>query len=234
MSGWSLPTRFTSIGPLIMFKKICPLLLLILSINLHAVEFAVSPMLININAQPGGVEDFEIAVSGKESGNVTISIFAMQQMDSGHMSFIEQQAPSGTGVQAVSWISFEKEDYRISRNETTQIRGKVSVPRKAKGSFLAAIMVEEILFESSSNVSVRVRYAVILNIHVEGRKGRVKTAFDDLVVVNRGGLALIEGSFSNSNAFMGFLDSSVQVRDQNRRLIARLPLRTESAWQRGD
>ena len=203
---------------------------LIAALPTPAAEFAVAPMLINIDSAGGTEEPFEISVTGKQNGKISLSVFAMEQQSSGHMNFIEAAENAGP----LDWIRFEKRNFDIRRDESTVIRGSVRAPRTAKGTYLAAIMVEEDTGDASNNIVIKVRYAVILNINVGAHSGRVVTEFADVQIVEFEGRSYVEGYFTNGNSHMGFLDSSVQVRGADRRLVGQLPLRTGSAWQRGD
>lgn len=206
---------------------------MLISVQAWSTEFAVSPMLIDFHSHPGATEPFEISVAGKKPGKIVLSLYSMNQQESGHMSFIESDS-NPTQQDAISWIRFERDSYELRKNETTIVRGVIKIPRNGRGTYLAAVMIEEETNPSASHVSIKVRYAVILNINISRPSGRLKTVFDSLILVEREGATHVEGYFTNNNPFMGMLDSEVQIRGQDRRLVARLPLRTESAWQRGD
>ena len=216
-----------------MIRLLCIPIFLLAMMPVWATEFAVSPMLIDFKSRPGTRESFEISVMGKQPGKIMLSTYAMTQQESGHMSFVE----SGFNPEehkAVNWIRFEHKNYELLRDETTIIRGVIEIPRNERGTYLAAVMIEEVTGPSTANISIKVRYAVILNINISHPSGRLKTAFDSLNLFDRDGVTFIEGYFTNQNPFMGMLDSQVQIRDRDRRLVARLSLKTESAWQRGD
>lgn len=199
----------------------------------HSTEFAVSPMLINLEAAGGEVEHFEIAVAGKANGRIRLAAYAMTQEISGHMSFSETDF-NPANHRALGWIRFENEHYQIKRSETTIVRGNVRIPRDAKGTHLAAIMIEEDPEQSSSNVAIKVRYAVIVNINIGNAPRRMFASFSDAQILETDGRTIITAVFSNKADFMGLLDSRIQIRDEKRKLVARVPLKTESAWQRGD
>jgi len=196
-------------------------------------EFSVSPMLIDFQGRAGTREPFEIYVAGKKAGKIVLSVYAMTQQESGHMSFIETHSNQDQ-YKAVNWIRFERDNYKLKKNETTTIRGVIEIPRNERGTYLAAVMIEEETGNSTSNISIRVRYAVILNINIDHHSGRLTTRFDNLSLVEKEGETYVEGYFTNNNSFMGMLDSQVQIRHKDRRLLARLQLKTKSAWQRGD
>jgi hypothetical protein len=190
-------------------------------------------MLINVEGKGGEIEEFEITVTGRANGKVSLAVYGMSQELTGHMSFRETDF-GPANVRALGWIRFDKSNYSFKKDEATVVKGYVTIPRNEKGTHLAAIMVEEDTGNSSTNVAVKVRYAVILNINIGNAPRRMITAFADPRLLEVDGRTIVEASFSNQNSFMGLLDSQLQIRDEQRRLIARVPLKTESAWQRGD
>lgn len=215
-----------------MNRVISTLILLVVTNFVAAAEFAVSPMLIDIDSEGGSEERFEISITGKETGKISLSVLTMEQQPSGHMTFLETGAATMPGP--VDWVTFDQRSYDIRRDESTTVIGRVRIPRGVDGTHLAAIMVEEDSGRSSSNVTIKVRYAVILNINVGAQGPRTQTEFDELRLVEFEGKTYVEGHFTNNNAHMGFLESVVQVRGADRRLAGQVELRTESAWQRGD
>jgi len=134
-------------------RLITTCLLLFATISVFATEFAVSPMLIDFEGRPGTAESFEISIAGKQSGKIVLSVYAMTQQESGHMSFVESGF-NPDDHKAVNWIRFERDSYELKQNETTVVRGVVEIPRNEKGTYLAAVMIEEATGPSSSNISI--------------------------------------------------------------------------------
>ncbi len=217
-------------------KSLYPKLLVVigsmLAMPVLAAEFAVSPMLIELSGSANTVQDFEFSVHGKTAGNVKLSLFDLSQQESGHMDFIAIEEKQGL----TDWISLDRENFTVKQGETEVITGKISTPRKASGSHLAAIMVEEEKQDDDKGgVAVTVRYAIVLTLDLGGkRKGRIKTQFEDLKIQTIKDELVISALFTNHSNQDHHLKSEVQLRDENKRLIDKIVLKTQSAWQRGD
>ena len=201
----------------------------------HAADFAVTPMMLEIETKPNGRSDFDFSVIGKGNGTIKITPYAMGQLESGHMGFVDlvEQPES-----SANWLEFKQNRYQIRSDSTAKIEGKIRVPPRAFGTHLAAVMVEEDIPDDQNNgILVKVRYAVILSIKVVSRKrpGRAKTSFANVgFEKDEQGRQIFHAFFTNHSNFDDWLYSEVQVRDSKRRLVGRFPLKTESAWQRKD
>lgn len=196
-------------------------------------EFAVSPMLIEMSAQSREEQQFEFSLFGKSDTNIKLTLFDMNQLETGYMGFTEIAEDDLESM--ASWIDLERDRFRIRDGETTTVRGTVKVPARAAGTHLVGVMVEEDVPEDEQGgISVKIRYAVVLNLRVEGRYARIKTEFGELVAVTQEDGTYLEGYFKNDSAVDNWLFTEVQLRGEDNRLIDRIPLKTESAWQRAD
>ncbi|MFT5936355.1 MAG: hypothetical protein ACI85S_001419 [Pseudohongiellaceae bacterium] len=197
-------------------------------------DLLVSPMLIEIEDVGPTVRDFSFSVTGQTEAQVKLSFFDMSQLESGYMAFREADISNAESL--ASWVVLEDDSFRIRAGETKLVNGKINVPIRAAGTYLLSIMVEEDIPEDASNgVAVTVRYAVVINLKVDGAiNRRIKTGFEELVVVNTGNEKHLEGMFSNESKIDEWLDSEVQIRTEKNELIERVKMRTESAWQRND
>jgi len=223
-----LSIRFAALLPLVLFTH-----------QGFAGEFAVSPMLIEIGAQSREEQPFEFTIFGKSDTNIKLELFDMNQLETGYMGFSEI-TPDDLSAQddldsMANWIDLERDRFRIRDGETTTVRGTIKVPARAAGTHLVGVMVEEDLPEDEqSGISVKIRYAVVLNLRVEGRYARIKTDFGELAAVTQEDGTYLEGYFTNDSAVDNWLFTEVQIRGDDNRLIDRIPLKTESAWQRAD
>lgn len=206
-------------------------LVLIASAFSQAAEFAVSPMLIELDGAANVRQPFQFNVFGKSAGNVKLSVQSLRQQPTGHMDFV---ADTSAANDMAAWVRLETNGFAVKEGETRTINGELTVPRGAQGTYLAAVMVEEQRPESDTGVTVNVRYAVILTLDVAGPRRRVVTSFDHLQLSEQDDRHFIEARFVNSSAEDHDLLSELQLRDSNNRLVARIPLRTQSAWQRGE
>lgn len=196
-------------------------------------EFAVSPMMIDIDGVSRSTQEFSFTLFGKSNTNIKLSLFEMNQLESGYMGFTESPVDDMDSI--ASWIELEDNRYRLRPDVAVQVRGRIRIPSKATGTYLIAIMVEEdIPLDEKGGVSVKIRYAVILNLDVQGRNTRIRTTFEELYAVEREDGIYLQGYFTNESGIEEWLFSEIQLRDENNRLLERVQLKTESAWQRHD
>lgn len=198
-----------------------------------ALEFAVSPMLLEKTAKPKSTKAFQFTIHSKSKGRIKLTVYNMQQLKSGHMSFIDAKGVIPGPM--IKWIKLDKKRYRIKKEETISVTGKIQIPAKANGDHLAAIMVEEDRSPSQEmGIVVNVRYAVIINLKVNGRKARARSLFSQAKIENIKGRLVISGLVENISPFSHWLFSTAQLRQLDKRLVEKLTLKTESAWQRKD
>lgn len=206
---------------------------LAVSAQVQAGEFAVSPMMIELAAEGRSEQAFTFNLYGKSDTEVKLSLYEMNQLETGYMGFTPAVVSNQDALAA--WVKLDQDTYRLRDGETTVVNGQVRVPARAVGTHSLAVMVEEILpEETSSGVNVQIRYAVILNLNVAGRTQRIETVFNELAVVQKDGETFLQGNFVNNSSIENWLFSEVQLRDANNRLLERIPLKTQSAWQRAD
>ncbi len=204
---------------------------IVFSIEARAGEFAISPMMIEFDAAPGSVESFEFSIHGKKNGKVRLFLSDLHQEATGHMAFKDLDVSASP---MAGWVSLDKELVDVKKNEIKAVKGFLKVPRSAKGSHVVAIMVEEEKSGKSKGISLNVRYAIILTLDIKGRKARMKSEFTELTVEEQSGKKFVTAWFKNNSDRDANLSSLIQLRDSKRKLIARIPLKTKSAWSRGD
>ncbi|MFK7864780.1 MAG: hypothetical protein AB8B95_11215 [Pseudohongiellaceae bacterium] len=197
-------------------------------------DFAVSPMMIDLQGVGRSSHQFAFNIFGKSDSDIKLELFDMGQLETGYMGFNASDLSNAENM--ANWVELSDTQFQVRDGETTTITGQINVPSKAAGTYLVGVMVEEdIPEEEQTGISVKIRYAVILNMRVEGsRNRRIKTEFDELVVVENDGELYVQGSFTNKSTIDDWLVSQVQFRDSDNRLFERVEMRTESAWQRGD
>ena len=208
---------------------------ILVSLSAQAADIAVSPLLIDLSATANESVPFEFNIAGKDRAKVRLSVYDLAQMETGHMGFIEANADDK--LSKINWITLEKSTLEIRKDSNQAVRGEVKLPRKSNGNYLAAVMVEEIKEGDRKNgINLNVRYAVILNINATSKKSRprIKTEFKALELVRVDDRLMLVGDFTNRSNKDGFLLSEVHIRDNNRKLVEKVRLMTESAWQRQD
>ena len=205
--------------------------LVCIALNARSGEFAVSPMLIELDSGERQTETFNFQVLGKKAGKIKIFMSDLTQQSSGHMAF---EAVSGSYSGMANWVQLSNDEIYINEGERADIKGEIRIPSGVRGSHLAAVMVEEVKPSDASGFNVNVRYAIILNLSLSGRKQRLKSQFMDLALEEQDGNLFAVGWFENLSDRDAMLETEVQIRDVGNRLVGRVPLLTQSAWQRGD
>lgn len=199
-----------------------------------AADFAVSPMMIELEGVERSTHDFEFSIFGRDDARIKLDLFDMSQLETGYMGFIKADTDNNESM--ANWIDLERTSYDVREGETTTVRGRLTVPARAAGTYLVGVMVEEDIPEDEQGgITVRVRYAVVLNMRVEGtRNARIKSSFEELVAVEQEDGIYLQGMFNSEATTDEWLVSQVQIRDAENRLVERVELKTESAWQRQD
>lgn len=202
------------------------------SIRAEAAEFAISPMLIETEAEAGSSVPFRFNIYGKTAGSVRISLAGMQQQPTGHMKFLPSSPDTG-GLAA--WIRLERTGLSVRREETQSVSGMINVPRRTPaGTYVAAVLVEEADDGRKKGIVVNVRYAIIISLYVGGAQGRVVTEFRDIRLEQQSDRVFVAASFRNAGNRDNVLESELQLRDAGNRVVHRTPLKSQSAWQRAD
>ncbi len=192
-----------------------------------AAEFAVSPMLIELDATADSTAQLRFNVFGKSAGRARIRLAGMQQQASGHMAFLPESPDTG-GL--AGWIRLERDSLVLRRDETATVDGSISVPRRTPaGTYLAAILVEEDDDGRKTGIVLKVRYAIIVSLHISGAHSRVATSFRELRLEAQNDRTFVAAGFRNEGTRDGMLESELQLRDSNNRLVHRTPLKSQSA-----
>ncbi|MFL0798601.1 MAG: hypothetical protein K6L73_14060 [Cellvibrionaceae bacterium] len=202
------------------------------SVIIMAAEFAISPMMIELDSSPGINEKFSFQIHGKKAGIARIFMSDLQQEASGHMSFSEFKDTKSNNL--VSWITLEKNSVKVKQDETVTIDGVINIPRRTTGSHVAAIMVEEEKTGESSGINLNVRYAIIIAVNIDGKKSRISTAYEGLTIEEQNGNYFVSAWFSNNSIIDSKLQSVAYIRSADRKLLEKVELKTKSAWQRND
>ncbi len=218
-----------------MLRIILLILTCLFVINTHAGEFAVAPLVINIEGDKNTRIPFEFTIKAKKTGKVTLKIYDLNQVETGHMGFVEGDKEIKSSKS--NWIKIKDTQYSIKGGEFRLAKGYVKIPSKAKGQHLAAIMVEEDQKEADKKgITVNVRYAVVLKINAQKSKKRIRsrTKFENLSFHKVKEGWEFEGYFQNLSKIEGLLNTQLQLRNKDKRLVGRFSLKTLSAWQRNE
>jgi hypothetical protein len=139
-------------------------LILLFSYSGSVLAVGLRPLVIDMDLEPGTVEDFAIILSPEETKTViNVSLYQPVQLLDGGLFFEE-----GDPLQnpAIGWVELDKEKLFLIPGEEEKITGRVRVPFDARGSYMVTIMVEPER-QQSSDIALHFRFAVRLRIRVE-------------------------------------------------------------------
>ncbi len=201
-------------------------------------DLAVAPMLIKMEADQKTDQDFEFNLYGKSNTEVELSIEVVQQTENGYVGF---SSAEGRGTTA-DWVKLQKSNYQVRDGETTVVKGTVHIPSGVAGSHLVAIIVrevnrsEQLSRPNTGGIQVNVRYAVVINMNITGR-GRVTAVrgeLGNLINYEENGKLFIAADFISHADTDYVLNSEVQIRDEDNKLVERLQLKSLAAWENNE
>lgn len=223
-----------------MFRKypvvLALLALILVFLSADGSAIGVRPLAVDMSLRPGDTGEFQIILSPEPTQQVvSLSLFQPIQLMSGGLAYEEGDA---SVYRAIDWVSLEQSRVVVHPGEDTIIKGRVQVPFDAGGSHIVVVMVEPEgstgLVEGTSGVVFRVRYAVRIAIHVD-RPGlrAIADVVDFGLQPDSEGRPVAIAHISNPSPLMYLVSAEATIRDENRRLVERIDLRTQAAWDSG-
>ncbi|HBN96011.1 MAG TPA: hypothetical protein DDZ66_06905 [Firmicutes bacterium] len=198
------------------------------------VAFAVGvrPLVIEMIVRPGDERDFVIdLIPDTMEELVDLVLYEPVQQLSGGLTY---QLPVNPGFSATSWVTFDNDSIRVLPGQDTRVTGTVRVPFSASGSHTVVMMVESRPPDDPSGFTFRVRYAVRLRILVERAGIRPTAELNSLEIgPDQQGAPRITARFQNTSALDYLVSGEVTIRDQDRRLVERVTLRTPAGSSTG-
>ena len=216
-------------------EKTSALILFILILGVMsplALAIGVQPMVLDFEGRPGEQYSFEISIFPESIQRVVnLSLYQPIQFFDGSVDFLEGDPKA---YPPIGWVRLEKERILVPPGEPTKVQGTISVPFSAGGSHSVIVMVEPTVEDAEEGVTVIVRYAVRLTINVDrpGLRSELKILNTELVS-DEDGKPLLMVHISNPSPFRFPISGESTIRDENRRLVERVNLRTLSAWETG-
>ncbi len=204
--------------------------LILVTSQTHAV--GVRPLVIDLNLSPGDTESFELVLrSGPTQETIDLNLYQPVQLITGGLAYQEGDADL---YPPIDWVRLESERVIVPPDEEARVRGEARVPFNAGGSYTVVVMVEPAVDEEATGVTFRVRYAVRININVDRPGLRPRVELEDFgLTPDEDNLPLLTTLLRNPSPLHYPASGEVTIRDENRRLIERVSLRTQSAWQSG-
>ncbi|MGM0438348.1 MAG: hypothetical protein ACQEQD_08750 [Bacillota bacterium] len=205
------------------------LFIFIISFPLYAI--GVQPLVLDLEVSQGETQQFELKLSPEQNQSTAeLNLYYPRQQLTGSLSYEEGNLDEHP---VLNWLDLPDEVI-VPPGEETSVDVQVSVPYGVEGTHTAIIMVEPKVEEAEKGITFQVRYAVRVNIHVDApglrEEAEVKSFKLESTEENQ---PLIQTHIKNPSPLSYNAAGEVTIRDQNRRLIERVPIRSEHASQGG-
>jgi len=189
----------------------------------------VRPLTIYLELAPNKKGEFTIeaySTSPKEDASVHIYLAEVAQKEDGSVDFFDAgELP----YSCTPWIKLDKTDLIVPAGEVAKIRGTVLVPAGKSGSRVAAIMVEPGYEKKPTGVSIKIRYAVVLKLNIQGRPTIEQAELKKIGIKKLAdGTAGIEALIANTSEAEFKARGKISLQDSSGKIVAGFPLTTEA------
>ena len=207
-------------------------IIIILIIPEKILAFGVRPLVLDLNLRPGETRDFEIRLMPDNRNEIImLSFYQPIQAIDGNLVY---QEPNPDTFPAINWVQLDNYEAKVYPGEDTIISGKVKVPFDAGGSHTVIIMTEPKIEPDQPGITLVVRYAIRLNIRVDrpGLKANAKLLDFDMVP-GESKEPIIKTHIENPSLWDYLVSGEATIRDEERRLIERIDLKSNAAARAG-
>lgn len=190
----------------------------------------VQPMVFDFWGRPGERYSFEITITPEERQRVIyVSLYQPVQGLDGSLELVEGNPQD---YPPIGWVQLEQESVTVPPGVPVPVRGTVAIPFGAGGSYNVLVMLEPAVEEEESGFAIIVRYAVRLTINVDrpGLRSELQVLNTELIP-DEEGRPWLQVHVKNPSPFRFELQGEATIRDEARRLVERVSLRTLSAWE---
>ena len=214
---------------IVLYSSLLLILFMLLSVNLKAI--GVRPLIINLEMERGATKEFTLELLPEEAQKtVKFNLYYPQQQISGSLSFKEGNLQKHAFL---NWFDIPKEII-IPPQEIKDIKVKISAPYDSYGSHTGIIMIEPKIDEPPNGLAFKVRYAVRVNINIKspGLKKDIEVPEFGLEV-NKENNIVVFALIQNPSSLNYLSHGEVTIRDQNQRLVQRVPIKSQYAYNSG-
>lgn len=183
---------------------------------------AVQPLVFQLDVSPGESVPFAVNVSAQDAQEIFhVSIYGVAQEADGNLKYLAEG-----GAPARDWVTLDAVSVVVPPTENRDITGVVKVPFDAEGTYVLALMVEPESTYTAGQVTFQFRYAVrmVINVVRPGLRPTIAVEGIDLQK-DEDGNSLIRAVVQNTSRLLFPLSAEVTIRDENRALVERVPLR---------
>lgn len=180
---------------------------------------AVQPLVVELEASPGGRYPFEVFLTAEETQEtIHVNLYSILQNTDGNLQYLD-----AVDNPVLDWVVLENNVLIIPPEEERAIRGEVRIPHSAGGTYVIALMVEPQTVYTTEQVTFRVRYAVRFIIHVERPGLRADLSVEELgIELAEDGSLTARTIVKNQSNLLYPMTAEMTIRDENRSLVERV------------
>ncbi len=199
--------------------------------SLSSLAVGVRPLVIDLNMDRGETQQFQLKLTPEDNQQtVALNLYYPRQQITGSLSYEEGNLEEHA---VLDWLDLPGQVV-VPPGEETTVDMEVTTPYDASGTHTAIIMVEPVVEEAEQGITFRVRYAVRVNIHIDapGLRRRVEVKGLELTA-DEEDHPLLQAHIKNTSPLSYNAAGEVTVRDESRRLIERVQIKSQHAAQGG-
>lgn len=216
-----------------MKKKAIFILSILFIFGISAFSISVSPMVIEIEARPGDtIEDDLLIVAEEQGGPLALNVFKPVQTSDGALDYlsIEQCEQGDTPY----WFTIDPE-ILLAPYQYITVPFSIKVPFTAKGTNVAAIMLEPDSIQAAQSLKVKVRFAILIIIRVQTSGLRETYNIKDFgFTPDEDGQPSMAVTFENDSLTDYFTNIDASIRDSDGKPVERVRLITKQSEAMGN
>lgn len=202
------------------------------------VQISISPLVLELAGDRGQTVPFRISIANNALFQTARFRAYVTGLAEGRSGDYTPKLPDDGPYAASSWVRLEQDEFRIEPGRVYELRGTVNIPRDARASGYAAIVIELLPDERIGEAALSVEYIYSFVVPVEivvGNRQVRSLHIDSLTVIPTSSVPQLAAQFGNSAVlFLATVvnDGDVHVvgegtlilRDERGRRIREVPL----------
>ena len=203
----------------------------LVGLGLPAAAVGVRPLVVELPLQPGETGRFALTLMpAGQPERVRLRLYQPVQMRTGDLVY---QEADPVRFAPAAWVRLDAAEVEVPATQELRVEGQVAVPFGTQGSHTVIVMVEPQVQAGPGSVGIQVRYAVRLHIRVSGLERPARVEVQEFALEQADGRAQVRAAIHNPSLVDLPVRAEVTIRDDARRLVARVPLMTQAGRRSG-
>lgn len=228
-------------GRLVLSAGLLVIIICVATLSVHAqtpLQISLSPLVIELAGERGQTLPFSITIvnnSRFQAADFRAYVTGLHEGRSGEYGL---KTPDDGPYAASSWVRLERSEFQVGPGEAFELRGTVNIPRDARPSGYAAVVVELLPEEPVGAVALSMEYIQqfvtaleivvgrrhVRSAHIESMTVIPATAVPELSAVYGDGAVLFIGTVVNDGDVHVVGQGILILRDERGRRIREVPL----------